>query len=430
MTAGPITILDVLAVLLFCCAVFGFLNEHLLRLPHTIGLVLIALIASLVIIGVQLALPGLHVADDAKNFLQTFRFREVLLDGFLSALLFAGALQVDLSEATKRRSVIMAMATAGTLISTVLIAIAIWLAAPFLGVQMPFLWAALFGALISPTDPIAVIAIMKSAKVPAILRVEMAGESLLNDGVGVVLFTLLAGLVGSTAPEAPSAMLLHAGSLFVQEAIGGAILGAITGKIAFWMMRRLDEYVIEVIVTLSLVTGTYAIAQHLGVSGPIAVVIAGLLIGNQGATLAMSDRTRERLFPFWEMIDEILNSILFLLIGLEILVINDSLEHIWFALAAIPIALLARLISVALPISFLSRLGRANLAAIPILTWGGLRGGISVALALSLPESPEKATLVTATYAVVVFSIIVQGLSVEKLVKAVVEAQHAAKASK
>ena len=424
------TILDILAVLLFFCAVFGFVNERFLKLPHTIGLVLIALVASLAINGVQLLFPALRIADDAGAVLKALSFKEVLLDGFLSALLFAGALQVDLSEAAKRRSVIITMATLGTIISTMLVALAIWLAAPFLGVQMPFLWAALFGALISPTDPIAVIAIMKSAKVPATLRAEMAGESLLNDGVGVVLFTLLIGMVGDTAPQVPSAIAVHAASLFVQEAIGGALLGVVTGKIAFWMMRRLDEYVIEVIVTLALVTGTYAIAQHLGVSGPIAVVIAGLLIGNQGAAFAMSERTRKRLFPFWELVDEILNSVLFLLIGLEILVLNDSLEHVWFSLAAIPITLLARLSSVAVPISFLSRFGRANLAAIPILTWGGLRGGISVALALSLPKSPHKATLVTATYAVVVFSILIQGLSVEKLVKMIVEGQRTSPVSK
>lgn len=418
------TMFDVLAVLLFFCALFGFLNEVFLKLPQTIGLVLIALVASLAIITIQLAFPVFDVANDAKRILQALPFKEFLLDGILSALLFAGALQVDLSKAAQKRYVIITMATLGTLTSTILIALAIWMIAPHLGVELPFLWAALFGAIISPTDPIAVIAIIKSSKVPAILQLEMTGESLLNDGVGVVLFTLLVGLVaGDAAPQTASEMIVHAGGLFLREAVGGALLGLATGAIAFWMLKQLDEYVIEAIVTLSLVTGTYAIAHHLGVSGPIAVVIAGLLIGNQGATLAMSDQTRERLFPFWELVDEILNSVLFLLIGLEILVINDFLEHAWFAVAAIPIALLARLISVSLPIAFLSRVGRTSLKAIPILTWGGLRGGISVALALSLPNSPEKATLVTATYAVVVFSILVQGLSVERLVNRIVDVE-------
>ncbi|MBS0252770.1 MAG: sodium:proton antiporter [Proteobacteria bacterium] len=419
------TIFDVLAMLLFFCALFGFLNEVFLKLPQAIGLVLIALVASLSIITIQLVFPAFDVANQAKSALRALPFKEFLLDGILSALLFAGALQVNLSQAAQKRYVIITMATLGTLTSALFIALTIWMLAPYLGVQLPFLWAALFGAIISPTDPIAVIAIINSSNVPEVLRVEMTGESLLNDGVGVVLFTLLLGLVASGAePQTISHMFVQAGALFLREAVGGALLGLTTGAIAFWMLKKLDAYVIEAIVTLSLVTGTYSIAHHLGVSGPIAVVIAGLLIGNQGATLAMSDRTRERLFPFWELVDEILNSVLFLLIGLEILVINDFLAHAWFAIAAIPIALLARLISVSLPIALFSRFGRASLKAIPILTWGGLRGGISVALALSLPDSQEKATLVTATYAVVVFSILVQGLSVERLVNRIVAAEE------
>jgi Na+:H+ antiporter len=412
------TLLDILAVLLTLSALFGSLNENFFRLPHTVGLVAIALVASLAIVLVQLAFPELGVGERARAVLEPVDFESVLLDGFLSALLFAGALHVDLASVAQRRAAIFAMATVGTLLSTVIVGGALWWSAHLFGFQLPLIWAALFGALISPTDPIAVIAIMKRVRVPELLRVEMEGESLLNDGVGVVLFTVLLGLAeerGST--DGSIAVFGEAARLFAQEALGGAVLGLATGGIAFMLMRPLDEYVIEVMVTLALVAGTYALAQHLHVSGPIAVVVAGVLIGNHGARFAMSERTRSRLFPFWELVDEILNSVLFLLIGLEILLIGRAFANFALAATAIPIVLIARLVSVALPIGLLSLTGLANRKAIPILSWGGLRGGISVALALSLPASEYKNALLTATYPVVVFSILVQGLTIERLVR-------------
>jgi Na+:H+ antiporter len=413
------TLLDILAVLLTLSALFGSLNENFFRLPHTVGLVAIALVASLAVVLVQFAFPELGVGERARAVLERVDFESVLLDGFLSALLFAGALHVDLASVAQRRAAIFAMATVGTLLSTVIVGGALWWFAHLFGFQLPLIWAALFGALISPTDPIAVIAIMKRVRVPELLRVEMEGESLLNDGVGVVLFTVLLGLAEESGPSFSGsiAVLGDAARLFAQEALGGAALGLTTGGIAFVLMRRLDEYVIEVMVTLALVAGTYALAQHLHVSGPIAVVVAGVLIGNHGARFAMSERTRSRLFPFWELVDEILNSVLFLLIGLEILLIGRAFANFALAATAIPVVLLARLVSVALPIELLSLFGLANRKAISILTWGGLRGGISVALALSLPASEFKNGLLTATYAVVVFSILVQGLTIERLVR-------------
>jgi CPA1 family monovalent cation:H+ antiporter len=413
------TLIDILAVLLTLSALFGSLNENYLRLPHTVGLVAIALVASLAVILAQFAFPELGIGERARAVLEPVNFHTVLLDGFLSALLFAGALHVDLASVAKRRAAIFAMAIVGTLLSTVIVGGVLWGSAHLLGFQLPLIWAALFGALISPTDPIAVIAIMKRVHVPELLRVEMEGESLLNDGVGVVLFTVLLGLVEeSGSPSiAGMAVLGEAARLFAQEALGGAALGLVTGGIAFVLMRPLDEYVIEVMVTLALVAGTYALAQHLHVSGPIAVVVAGVLVGNHGARFAMSERTRSRLFPFWELVDEILNSLLFLLIGLEILVIGRAFANFALAATAIPIVLLARLVSVAIPIGLLSLAGLANRKAIPILTWGGLRGGISVALALSLPASEYKNALLTATYAVVVFSIVVQAVTIERLVR-------------
>lgn len=416
------TILDILAVLLGLSALFGFINHTTLRLPHTIGLVLIALLASGALVVAEALVPELGIAKEVRAMVGAIDFYGVVMEGILCALLFAGAVHVDLSELAERKWAIGIMATAGVMLSTFLVGTATWFISGLLGAQIPFLWALVFGALISPTDPVAVLSILKTVKVPRLLQAKIAGESLLNDGVGVVVFTILVALAAGTGVAADGQVgALEVLGKFVQEAFGGALLGLAAGLLTYYGMRAINEHNIEVLMTLALVTGAYAIALKLHVSGPIAVVVAGLLIGNHGARFAMSPDTRNHVFQFWELLDEILNSILFLLIGLELIIIGRSLDNIWLALLAIPIVLLGRFIAVSAPISLLRLRETFTDGAIRILTWAGLRGGISVALALSLPDSPYKAAILTATYAVVVFSILVQGLTTEALVRSIVK---------
>jgi CPA1 family monovalent cation:H+ antiporter len=413
------TLLDIVAALLVLSALFGFINHKLLHLPHTIGLVVIALAASLVIVTVDAIWPGLQISEVAERTLISIDFHDVLLNGFLSALLFAGAVHVDLTQISQRKWTIGLLATVGVLISTAVTGGLIWLAGHMLGAHLPLTWALVFGALISPTDPVAVLAIMRHVRVPPPLHATISGESLLNDGVGVVVFTILLAVATGTAAEGGAIGPADVLALFGREAVGGAALGLATGLVAYLMMSKLDEHNIEVMITLALVSATYALGLKLGVSGPIAVVVAGVLIGNHGAKFAMSSNTREHVFQFWDLIGELLNTILFLLIGLEVLIVGRNFDNIGLALAAIPIVLIARLVSVFIPIGVLGIFGRHSRGAIRILTWGGLRGGISVALALSLPDDPYKATILTATYMVVVFSILAQGLTIKRVVERV-----------
>jgi CPA1 family monovalent cation:H+ antiporter len=417
------TLLDIVAALLILSALFGFINHKLLHLPHTIGLVVIALTASMVIVIVDRIWPGLQIGAVAKQTLIAVDFRNVLLNGFLSALLFAGAVHVDLNQISRRKWTIGLLATVGVVISTAVTGVLIWLAAHALGTDVPITWALVFGALISPTDPVSVLAILKHVRVPPPLHATISGESLFNDGIGVVIFTILLTIAMGAGAEGVGVGPAQVLTLFCREAIGGAALGLATGLVAYLMMRELDEHNIEVMITLALVAGTYALGLKLDVSGPIAVVVAGVLIGNHGAKFAMSKNTHEHVFQFWDLIDELLNTILFLLIGLEVLIVGRNFDNLGLAFVAIPIVLIARLISVSIPIGVLGIFGGHSQGAIRILTWGGLRGGISVALALSLPEGPYKATLLTATYVVVVFSILAQGLTIKRVVERICSAK-------
>jgi CPA1 family monovalent cation:H+ antiporter len=277
-----------------------------------------------------------------------------------------------------------------------------------------------FGALISPTDPVAVLGLFKTVKVPDTLQAKMAGESLFNDGVGIVLFTVVLAVASASGYPGSEMGLDDIIKLFITEAVGGAILGLVAGYIGYRAMYGITEPSLEVLITLALVMVTYALALHLHMSGPIAMVVAGLFIGNSGVKYAMGDETREYVLTFWTLIDEILNSVLFLLIGLEVLVVAESIEFLGFALLAIPVTLFARTLSVAIPISVLSYWESFTKGAVPVLIWGGLRGGIAVALALSLPDSEYKAIILSITYGVVLFSIIVQGLTVKPLVERMV----------
>jgi CPA1 family monovalent cation:H+ antiporter len=418
------TLLDILAILLGLAALFGHFNHRFLQLPHTIGLVVIALFASAMVILGDRLLPELQIGETVRNVLRDIDFHDTLMEGFLSALLFAGAVHIDLTKLKQRGWAIGLMATVGVLISTFLVGTAIWLVARFASFDLPLAWAMVFGALISPTDPVAVLGILKAVRFPPLLEAKIAGESLFNDGVGVVVFTIVLAVAVSGSGGSEPLGAIDVAQLFVLEAFGGAALGLICGLIAFALLYSLDEYNIEIMITLALVTGAYALALKLHVSGPIAVVVAGLLIGNQGARLAMSDKTARHVFQFWELSDEILNSILFLLIGLEVLVITPNIEFAWFAAAAIPIVLAARWISVSVPITLLAVRQQFTPGAKQVLTWGGLRGGISVALALSLPTVAYKPPILAATYAVVVFSIVVQGLTMKPLVRAVIPAGY------
>jgi CPA1 family monovalent cation:H+ antiporter len=414
------SIFSIGAILVGLSALFGYINFRFLRLPHTIGLVVIALAASLSIISFDLIQPSVHIAEKVTGVLRQIDFNETLMHGMLSFLLFAGALHSDFSAFKSMRLTIGVMAVLGTLISTFVIGAGMWFLLGLFDFEFPFIWALVFGALISPTDPVAVLSIFKTVKVPDTLQAKMAGESLFNDGVGVVLFTVIVAIAiagGEQGGDMGAAQIIE---LFFTEAVGGAALGLAAGYIGYRAMYGIDEPSLEVLITLALVMVTYALALALHMSGPIAMVISGLFIGNRGVKYAMGEKTRDYVLTFWTLIDEILNSVLFLLIGLEVLVIAKSIDLLGVTLLAIPVTLAARALSVTVPIAILSRWETFTKGAVPVLIWGGLRGGIAVALALSLPDVKYKATILSITYGIVLFSIIIQGLTVKPLVKKMV----------
>ena len=408
-------ILDIAAVLISIAAVLSFINYRFVRLPSAIGLMLIALLLSMGLIALgHFGLAGVEQA--AERFVARIDFNVTLMHGMLSFLLFAGALHVNLDDLAEQRWPVGLLATVGTLSSTFVVGGMFWVVCSALGFEIGFIYCLLFGALISPTDPIAVLGILKSAGAPKTLETKITGESLFNDGIGVVVFIVL--LQAATGGEGGFS-LGAAGALLLEEAVGGVVFGLVLGAIGYWMLSRVDDYTVEILITLAMVMGGYALALALHTSGPIAVVVAGLWIGNHGRRLAMSTRTREHLDTFWELIDEILNTVLFVLIGLELLVLTFTGKVIAAGLIAIPLVLLARLICVGTPVTLMRRVREFSPGAIRVMVWGGLRGGISVALALSIPPGPERDLILPVTYAIVVFSIIVQGLTVGKLVQAV-----------
>ena len=410
-----LTLFEIIALILVVSACLSWFNNVFIKLPHTIGLLVMALITSFLLMGLEALFPQLGVTDAVQAAIGQIDFFETVMNGMLAFLLFAGALHVNLNLMREQKWPIGLMATFGVVLSTFIVGTLFYFAAVLFGVPISFAWALVFGALISPTDPVAVLSLLKSITIPDTLEAKIAGESLFNDGVGVVVFTIIVAV--AVGADGGNIHALHIAELFFVEAVGGAVVGLVIGYLVYKMMAKIDHEMVEVLLTLGLVAGVYALCLRLHLSGPIAVVVAGLFIGNQGAERAMSEDTRDALFSFWEMIDEILNSVLFLLIGLEILVIQIDPSFAWMAAISIPIVLFARLAAVSIPIITLSLGFAFSRGVIPVLTWGGVRGGISVALALSLPAVAAKPLIMTATYAVVIFSIIVQGLTIKTVVR-------------
>jgi monovalent cation:H+ antiporter, CPA1 family len=405
------TVFQTLALLISLTALFGYLNFRFIRLPMTIGVMVIALLVSLGLVGAGHFHPGLE--RTVANWLQRVDFDDVLMQGMLSFLLFAGSLQINLNELSEQKGVIAVLALGGVVLSTFLFGTAIYFGFGLVGINLTYAWCLLFGALISPTDPIAVLGIIKGAKVPKSLEIQIAGESLFNDGIGVVAFLVCSEI----ALEGQAISTSHIGWLFVQEALGGALFGLAAGYITYRLLKSVDNYQVEILLTLALVMGGYALASALHLSGPIAIVVAGLLIGNHGRRFAMSQTTREHLDAFWELVDEILNALLFVLIGLEVIALTFTRNLLLAGIIAVPSLLMARWVSVGMPVLVMSCWRKFTPGTITLMTWGGLRGGISVALALSLPPGNERHEVLAVTYILVVFSIIVQGLTMGAFVR-------------
>jgi CPA1 family monovalent cation:H+ antiporter len=402
---------NILAVLITLSAGFSYINHRFIRLPTTIGLMAIALLVSLGLIA--LGPLGFGLKEDARLLLNSIDFDETLLHGMLSFLLFAGALHVNLADLARQKYIIGTLATLGVIGSTFIIGFTSLWVLGWLGIELPFIYCLLFGALISPTDPIAVMGILKRAGVPESLETKITGEALFNDGVAVVVFLVMLEIATGTQGVTAASVA----ALFLKEAVGGLIFGLLIGAIAYWMLKSVENYQVEILITLALVTGGFALADVLHLSGPIAIVVAGLLIGNHGRMLAMSDEVRDHLDNFWELVDEILNAVLFVLIGLEVLILTFNRAYILAGIILIPLLLAVRFVCVGIPVVILKRFRTFSPHVIKILTWGGLRGGISVALALSLPAGENREAILAVTYAIVVFSIIVQGLTIGRLVK-------------
>ena len=401
------TTFEIIAVLLTLTAVGSYLNYKFVKFPPTVGLMAFAFAISL--LAMALNKMGYFDLRGYIRFIESIDLSNTLLHGMLSFLLFAGALQINLEELKSIKWEVAILAVLGVVIATFLTGSLIWLAAPLVSLNFSYLYALLFGALISPTDPIAVLSILKQSDLPRKLYVKIGAESLFNDGIGVVAFITILHLADGTESIHPGMI----GALLIQEALGGALLGIFLGWLTFLLLRSIDAYTVEILLTLSLVSGGYVLAESLDCSAPICMVVAGLVIGNQNRHYGMSPKTKSHLDEFWDLLDEILNSVLFIMIGLEILIVSLSSRHIMLGVLAIFAVLLGRLFSVAIPGALLGFNGKM----VGLLTWGGLRGGLSIAMALSLPAGAEKSIILSITYIVVLFSILVQGLTFKSSLK-------------
>jgi len=405
--------LEIAATCLVVTALLAYVNHRFVGLPTAIGVMATALVVSLALVGLDSIGFAHGLRDYEESLLRSIDFSDVVMQGMLSMLLFAGALHVDLTELKAYRWQVGVLAVLGTLLSTAAVGLGLWLALPLVGLHLPVLYCFVFGALISPTDPIAVMGILTAAKAPKNLELVIVGESLFNDGVGVVVFAILVGIAVSGVVPGPAQTL----QLALREAGGGLLFGLVLGYVLFRLLKSVDNYTVEVLLTLAAVTGGYAAANRLHVSGPLAMVVTGLVVGNQGRALAMSDTTRRYVDMFWELLDEMLNAILFVLMGMQVLQVPFSATVLAAGGVAILVTLMARLLTVGMPVGLLRAAFDLPRGSWKALTWGGLRGGISVALVLSLPAGGERDALLAMTYCVVVFSILVQGLTIGAVVR-------------
>lgn len=419
MSQVSMTVFQTIALLVTFAAFGAYFNLRVLKLPATIGLTVFALFLSLGVIGLN-ALGFVNLST-VTAFVTQIDFSEILLHGILSFLLFAGALHINVSDLRRYQMIIATLATFGTAIASIVTGSLVWWASGQIGLAFPYIYALLFGALIAPTDPVAVLGILKEIKMSKNFRVKIASESLLNDGVGVVLFLVFLALTGPQSHSGNFAFTIHEILMPLAWAgLGSIILGLTLGWLTFRLLLGIDDYKVEVLMTLALAAGGYSLAEIIDVSAPITMVVAGLVIGNHGRAFGMSERTRKHLDMFWELLDEILNAILFMLIGLEMVIITITKLHVVMGLIAIIATLVGRYVSVALPIYIMHFRYRFDKGTIPLMTWGGLRGGISIALALSLPTSPDKDLILSMTYIVVVFSVLFQGTTFKHLAAAIV----------
>lgn len=404
-----LTIVTVLVVLTAC---FGWINARFLKLPFTIGLLVVSMGFSLLVLA--LGTIDMSLLRYEQQLVESIDFHELLMDGMLSLLLFAGALHVDFSKLRAYAGPILAFATLGVMTSTLLVGSLFWGVLQLLGMPLDFIYCLLFGALISPTDPIAALGILKKLGVPKRLEIKIVGESLFNDGIGVVVFLLIYQVAQLGVDQLTPGFV---GMLVLEEVGGGLLLGFALGWLAHQMMRVIDDHEVEILITLALVVGGYALASALHFSGPLAMVVAGLMVGNERFRHAsMSEKTRSYVDTFWEIIDVLLNALLFVLIGLEIVVLPFNGDYLLAGLLVIPLVLLARFVSISGPVAVFRRRLEFEPNTALIMTWGGLRGGISIALALSLAADMPRDLILGVTYAVVAFSIVVQGLTIEPLI--------------
>lgn len=417
-----LSLLDTGAALFGIAALLGLVNHHLFKLPFTIGMTFSAMLASLFVMGFDLLFPEVGVGPIVRGAIKNIDFTYALLHGMLGFLLFAGAMHTDLERLRNHAVPVLALAVIGTMLATAGMGGATYFLFSSQGIGISLIFCMVFGALIAPTDPVAVLGIMRAAGAPKALETKVIGESLFNDGIGVVVFALLVSVAtGGAGDHHHGAEAMTAGAvalLMAQEVLGGVLLGLIAGYASYRALRSLNQPNLEILISVATVAVINTIAFKLHTSSPLACVIAGLFIGNRGRYFAMEDTTREHLDIVWSFIDEALNALLFLLIGMEILALKFSKEILMVSLAMIPLALGVRLVSVAVPLNMLRAMKiRFAPGTMRILTWGGLKGGISIALAMSLPEFEGRDAILGATYAVVLFSIIVQGTTVGRLIE-------------
>jgi len=405
------TIFQLLGMVTTVIALFGYINHRFIRLPDTLGITAVGLVVSTLLVLLGQHEPG--TIRWAQQLVASIDFSEAVFHGMLPLLLFAASLHVNIAQIAKEKTPIFVLATVGVIISTGIVGILMYYGLAAVGMPLDLVYCLLFGALISPTDPIAVMSVLKKVGVSKSLETKISGESLFNDGTAVVAYLMLLGV--ATHAAEPTALII--GTMLLKEVVGALLLGLVVGYGAVQMIRGVDSYPVEILITLALATSGYALAETVHVSAPLAVVIMGLVMGNLGAKKAMSEKTKAHLFGFWELLDELLNLLLFGLIGLQVLALDVAIHHLWVGGIAILIVLFARWVSVAIPLAAMSPFRTFAPHAVKILTWGGLRGGISIALALSLPKFEGRDLLISATYVVVLFSLLVQATSLSKLLR-------------